>query len=72
MAAGRTDGETRKSHNSESQMDDDYEIQEEEPPFSDPEDFVDDVTDEGNRGLVYILNTKLWVFHYSDKFVGNF
>ena len=48
MAAGRHDSESRKSRESESHIDDeDLEEEEEEPSFSDPEDFVDDVTDEG-------------------------
>ncbi|RUS90727.1 hypothetical protein EGW08_001531 [Elysia chlorotica] len=47
MAAGRHDSESRKSRESESHIDDeDIEEEEEEPSFSDPEDFVDDVTDE--------------------------
>lgn len=28
---------------------------EEEPSFSDPEDFVDDISDQGKRGLRYLL-----------------
>ncbi|KAK6171444.1 hypothetical protein SNE40_019633 [Patella caerulea] len=47
MAAGRVDSEGRKSNRSESQNEmeqEDYE--EEEPDFSDPEDFVDDISDE--------------------------
>lgn len=47
MAAGK-EMEGRKYRKSESQNEDeDMNEIEEEPNFSDPEDFVDDVTDEG-------------------------
>ncbi|GFO04236.1 eukaryotic translation initiation factor 3 subunit b [Plakobranchus ocellatus] len=46
MAAGRHDSESRKSRESESHIEDVDMEEEEEPSFSDPEDFVDDVTDE--------------------------
>ena len=46
MAAGT---DSRKSRKSESQNEEEEEMDlEEEPNFSDPEDFVDDITDEGN------------------------
>ena len=45
MAAGRDE---RRSRRSESQnVDEDMDIEEEEPDFRDPSDFVDDITDEG-------------------------
>jgi len=47
MAAGRSDSESRRNRDSESTMDDEYEMhEEEEPSFSDSEDFIDDVTDD--------------------------
>ncbi|KAK7004024.1 eukaryotic translation initiation factor 3 subunit B [Biomphalaria glabrata] len=53
MAAGRVDSESRKSRDSESHIEDEeIEVEEEEPNFSDPEDFVDDVTDEELLGDV--------------------
>jgi len=46
MAAGRQDSEGRK-RTSESNPEDDYNpMDEEEPQFSDPEDFIDDITDD--------------------------
>lgn len=48
MAAGRLEADGRKSRESESHVEEDTnENDEEMPDFSDPEDFVDDVTDEG-------------------------
>ena len=47
MAAGQSEGSGRSNHNSESTMDDEY-MEEPEPCFSDSEDFLDDVTDDGN------------------------
>lgn len=46
MAAGRVETEGRKTRESESQNEEEI-IEEEEPNFSDAEDFVDDITDEG-------------------------
>ena len=53
MAAGKD--ERRKSRKSESQNEDEEQAmgleEEQEPDFSDPADFVDDVTDEGKLFL---------------------
>lgn len=49
MAAGRMETEGRKNRESESHVEEEeFEENEEEPNFSDPEDYVDDITDEGN------------------------
>lgn len=46
MAAGHSEMEGKRR--SESQNDNDYDhVYEDEPDFSDPEDFVDNVSDEG-------------------------
>lgn len=39
----------RDTDNMEAEME--YDDGEEEPSFSDPEDFVDDISDQGKRGL---------------------
>ena len=56
MAAGRQDSEGRK-RTSESNPEDDYNpMDEEEPQFSDPEDFIDDITDDGMYDFLYLLH----------------
>lgn len=52
MAEEKGESETRRSHKKSEMQNQDVEENgyEEEPDFSDPEGFVDDVTDEGNGG----------------------
>ena len=53
MAAGRDMMEGKRAEsNDENDIDSD---EEEEPNFSDPEDFVDDITEEGAMILLYVL-----------------
>lgn len=47
MAADKGERETRRQKRSESSVDNQSKYEEEEPDFSDPEDYVDDITDEG-------------------------
>ena len=54
MAEEKREGTRRKSRNTERSDDGDFDQNgyEEEPDFSDPEDFVDDVTDDGMNEIL--------------------
>ena len=53
MAADRGEREARKSKRSESSVENHVESDDEyEPDFSDPEDFIEDISDEGERSFI--------------------